>query len=145
MFSELAVGSFCVIALPISSTATKGHVEQVCYKNKNVNVITTLQLFTFLAPSPGISVILKQGWKTFRGSDDSESLIKGLISCSTINLVRPHFDCRDCARLGWRIQVNRCHPAGTTYDIPDFIADTKTEPPTHTQHKPHKPLWLVLL
>lgn len=47
MFSELTVGSFCVIALPISSAATKGHVEQVCYKNKNFNGIATLQLFAF--------------------------------------------------------------------------------------------------
>lgn len=70
MFSELTVGSFCMIA----STATKGHFEQACYENKNFNVITTLQLFAFQAPSPGISVNLKQGW----GSDDSESLIKGL-------------------------------------------------------------------
>lgn len=55
--------------------------------------------------------------------------LKDSISCSAINLVRPHFDCHDCARLGWRIQANPCHPAGTTFNISDFIADTKTEPP----------------
>lgn len=67
MFSELTVGSFCAIALQISSTATKGHVEQVRYKNKKFNVITTLQLFAFPAPSPGISMNLKTELKNVQG------------------------------------------------------------------------------
>ncbi len=88
---------------------------------------------------------VKRHWNLSGGSNDFKVWLKDSIFCA-INLGRPHFDRSDCARLGWWTQVNLCHPAGAIYDISDFVADTKTEPPppTHNMY-PHKPHWLVLI
>ncbi len=83
---------------------------------------------------------VKRHWNLSGGSNDFKVWLKDSIFCA-INLVRPHFDRSDCARLGCRTQVNLCHPAGAIYDISDFVADTKTEPPhPHTTCTPINPI-----
>ncbi len=143
MFSELTVGSFCVIfSRDLIYCYERSH-RAICCKNKSFNVITTLQLFTFPHPSPGISMNLKRRWNLSGGSNDFKVWLKDSIFCSAINLVRPHFDCGDCARLGWQTQVNLCHPAGR-YMISMILLQTQklSPPPTHTTHTPINPICL---